>query len=320
VDVAARTGVDNPTGRSLAASWADFDGDGWLDLYVANDVSDNALFLNRGHGSFEDASHSAWVADYRGAMGLAVGDWDGDRDLDIFVTHWIAQENALFNNLRLMYGSATAGKLTFMDVADQYGLGQSSLPLVKWGTSFFDYDNDGRPDLFVATGSTFQDPKAPTRLIASRPLLYWNKGDPEGFFEVSEVSGQALRRDAVSRGAAFSDYDGDGDVDIAVVNHQGRAWLLRNGGVAGRHWLKVRARGRRDPSGLGALVEIEAGGVIQTQQVGSQPSYLSQNSAAAHFGLGQARRAEKVRVTFLGGRTVELAGVAADQVLSVREP
>ena len=319
-DVARRAGVDNLTGRSLAASWADFDGDGWLDLYVANDVSDNALFLNRRGGTFEDASHSAWVADHRGAMGLAVGDWDGDRDLDIFVTHWIAQENALFNNLRQVYGSTSAGKLTFMDVADQFGLGQSSLPFVKWGTSFFDYDNDGKPDLFVATGSTFQDPKEPRRLIASHPLLYWSKGDPEGFFELSEASGDALRRDAVGRGAAFADYDGDGGVDIAVVNHQGPAWLLRNGGVHGRHWLKVRARGRKDVSGLGAVVVVEASGAAQMQQIGSQPSYLSQNSAAAHFGLGSADQVERLRVTFVSGRTVELGRLPVDQVVTVHEP
>jgi hypothetical protein len=319
-DVARRAGVDNPAGRSLAASWADFDGDGRLDLYVANDVSDNALFLNRGAGAFEDASHSAWVADYRGAMGLAVGDWDGDGDLDIFVTHWIAQEDALFNNLRRVYGHAASGKLTFMDVADQFGLGQSSLPFVKWGTSFFDYDNDGRPDLFVVTGSTFQDPRDRRRLIATRPLLYWNKGEPEGFFELAEVSGGDLQREAVGRGAAFADYDSDGDVDVVVVNHQGRAWLLRNQGGSGRHWLKVRARGRTDPSGLGALVEVDAGGRTQVQQVGAQPSYLSQNSAAAHFGLDAASSAENVRVTFVSGRKVELSGVAADQVVTVREP
>jgi hypothetical protein len=318
VDVAKQMGVEDLTGRSLSASWADFDGDGWLDLYVANDVSDNAMYLNRGGKRFEDVSHAAWVADYRGAMGLAVADWDGDGDLDIFVSHWVAQEDALFNNLRLHYGAT--GKMTFMDIADQVGLGQSSLPFVKWGTSFFDYDNDGRFDLFVATGSTFQDPKDRRHLLPSHPLLYWCKGDTDGFYELSAVSGDALKREAVGRGAAFADYDKDGGVDVLVVNHEGPAWLLHNETAARRPWISVRARGRTDVSGLGALVRVTVNGVTQTQQIGAQSSYLSQNSAAAHFGLGSASRVDTLEVRFLSGKKVEWKDVAANQEVEVWEP
>jgi hypothetical protein len=318
VDVAKQMGVDDLTGRSLSASWADFDGDGWLDLYVANDVSDNAMYLNRGGKRFEDVSHSAWVADYRGAMGLAVADWDGDGDLDIFVTHWIAQQDALFNNLRLHYGAT--GKMTFMDIADQVGLGQSSLPFVKWGTSFFDYDNDGRFDLFVATGSTFQDPKDRRHLLPSHPLLYWSKGDAEGFYELSSVSGESMKREAVGRGAAFADYDKDGGVDVLVVNNEGPAWLLHNEGGNRKHWISVRARGRHDVSGLGAVVRVTVNGATQMQQVGAQSSYLSQNSAAAHFGLGAAERVDRLEVRFLSGKTVEWKDVAANQQVEVWEP
>ncbi len=317
-DVAARSGVDNLTGRSLSAAWCDFDGDGRLDVYVANDVSDNAMFLGRANGRFQDVSHPAWVADYRGAMGLGVGDWDADGDFDIFVSHWIAQENALFNNLRIHHGAASE-KLTFMDVADQVGLGQSSLEFVKWGTSFFDYDNDAKLDLLVINGSTFQDPNDRRRLIPMRHLLYWSKGDPEGFFEVSAAAGDVFRQQTVGRGAAFSDYDKDGDVDVLVVNHGGAPWLLRNDGGHRKHWLEVRVRSRNDVSGLGAIVSVAAGGREQRQQIGSQPSYLSQSSAVAHFGLGDAPLADTVRVVLPGGRVIERKSVSVDRLLVIDE-
>jgi hypothetical protein len=318
-DVAKPAGVGNPSGRSLSASWADFDDDGWIDLYVANDVSDNALYRNLGNGRFSEISHEAWVADPRGAMGLAVGDWDLDGDFDIFVTHWLAQENALFSNMRIGSRGAAAGRMVFMDVADQQGLGQVSLDFVKWGTSFFDYDNDGRPDLLSVNGSTFQDPKNTRRLVPMRHHLFWNRGDREGFFDVAAASGRALLEPSVGRGAAFADYDADGDVDVLVVNHGGSARLLRNDGGSRRRWLQVRARSPRDPQGLGAIVRVTAGGRTGIQQVGAQPSYVSQNSSAMHFGLGDATSAD-VHVRFVSGREVSLQGVQADRTVVVEEP
>ncbi len=319
-EVAAQAGVANPSGRSLSAAWCDLDADGWLDLYVANDISDNALFRNRGDGTFEDVSHATAVADYRGAMGLGIGDWDGDGDFDIFVTHWIAQENALYSNARFLPSRQEPAGLLFVDVADQYGLGQIALDYIGWGTSFFDYDHDGRLDLLVVNGSTFQDERAPERLVPMRHLLFWNRGAPDGFFEVGAVSGEIFLRATVGRGAAFADYDRDGDMDAVVVNHGDRAWLLRNDGGNRRHWLQVRAAGRRLRFGEGALVSVTARGVTRIQQIGSQPSYLSQNALMAHFGLGDADTVDRVRVVFLDGTVVEREAVPADQVLVVREP
>ncbi len=252
-EVARSAGVENMAGRSLSASWGDFDGDGWPDLYVANDVSDNAMFRNRGDGTFEDVSHSAHVADYRGAMGLAVGDWDGDEDLDIFITHWIAQENALYNNLKAEFAqTGQAGKgMRFVDVADRFGLGQVALDYVGWGAAFADYDNDGRPDLFVVDGSTFQREDDPSLLVPMRGLLFWNRGPQEGFFEVGAVSGEVFQREVVGRGLAVGDYDNDGDPDAFVVVNGGAGMLLRNDGSTGlttgggdrNRWLKVRLVG-----------------------------------------------------------------------------
>jgi enediyne biosynthesis protein E4 len=312
--------VDNPTGRSLSAAWCDFDEDGWPDLYVANDVSDNALFRNTGGGRFSDISHTTWVADPRGAMGLAIGDWDGDGDFDIFVTHWIAQENALFTNMRIGVRGVKPGRMVFMDIADQVGLGQISLDYVKWGTSFFDFDNDGRPDLYVVTGSTFQEEGDRRKLIASRHMLFWNKGEMDGFYEVSPVSGTIFRQKSVGRGAAFSDYDNDGDVDVFVVNHAGPAWLLRNDGGNRQNWLKVKVRERKNRFGVGALIKVKVGKNFQMQEIGSQPSYLSQNSLTAHFGAGTAGLIDQVSVAFTSGKKVELQAVKPNQTLVVEEP
>lgn len=315
-EVAKSAGVDNPTGRSLSAAWCDFDGDGWIDLYVANDVSDNAMFKNLGNGKFKDISYSAAVADYRGAMGLGVGDWDADGDFDIFITHWVAQENALYRNDRTPSRNGKRGDIIFTDIADQIGLGQIALDYIGWGTSFFDYDNDGKPDLYVVNGSTFQDGR---RLIAMPHLLFWNRGTHEGFFELSKVSGTIFKRKTVGRGAAFADYDNDGDVDIVQVNHSGKAWLLRNDGGNKHRWLKVRVVGKRDRFAFGAKVKITVNGAAQIQQTGAQASYCSQNSLLAHFGVGKAEKVDKVTVTFPSGKVVERQNVGTNQAVEIRE-
>ncbi|MFQ5737529.1 MAG: FG-GAP-like repeat-containing protein [Acidobacteriota bacterium] len=323
IEVAGKLGVDNPEGRSLSAAWSDFNLDGWLDLYVANDISDNVMYQNLGEGKFVDISHAAWVADYRGAMGLAVGDWDNDRDFDVFVTHWIAQENALLNNLIYAFDNrdSRAAKLLFMDIADQVGLGEIGLDYVGWGTSFFDYDNDGRADLFVVNGSTFQKDEDPASLLPMRDLLFWNKGEEDGFFEVGAVSGDVFKQERVGRGAAFADYDDDGDVDVLVVNQAGPVQLLRNEGGNSSNWLKVRLHSSsRNHFGLGAIIQLTAGGKRQTQQLNAQPSYLSQGPAEAHFGLGALTVAEKVVVTFPSGRTVTREQVAANQTIVIESP
>jgi hypothetical protein len=348
-DVAKQAGVDNLSGRSLSAAWADYDGDGWPDLYVANDISDNVMYLNLGNGRFKDVSHAAWVADYRGAMGLAVADWDNDGDTDIFVTHWMAQENALYSNLLITPGSvplAAAGgglglvrpvstsspsgikkgglgslpRFHFQDVADMNGLGQIALSVIGWGTSFFDFDNDGRPDLLAVNGSTFQDETDPTKLIAMKNFLFWDAGPEEGFFEVGDVSGEAFRQEHVGRGAAFGDFDNDGNVDVLIVTHSAPPLLLRNEGIPGRNWLTVRVRGSKSSrSGFGARVEVETAGGVQYQEIGSQPSYLSGNALDAHFGLGKEKDVRRVTVRFPGGAVRELTGVVSNQILSIEE-
>lgn len=339
-EVAASASVANLTGRSLSASWCDFDGDGWPDLYVANDVSDNAMYRNRHDGTFEDVSHSAWVADYRGAMGLAVGDWDGDEDMDIFITHWIAQENGLYNNMKSEFaanGSKSKTSLSFVDVADQFGLGQIALDYIGWGTAFLDYDNDGRLDLFVVNGSTFQQDDHPALLVPMRNLLFWNKSSQAGFFEVGLVSGEVFKREQVGRGLAIGDYDNDGDLDAFVVVNGGAGMLLRNDGGNANHWLKVRLvgeaaeqkKGRRtmvspspfsNRSGIGTKLRVVLGEKGYVREVGAGSSYCSQNAVGEElFGLGKAEQVVVLEVTWTSGAIQRLTNIAPNQTLVVKE-
>ena len=323
-EVAAQAGVAGTAGRSLGVTWADFDDDGWPDLYVANDVSDNVMYWNLRDGTFGDVSLVARVADYRGAMGLAVGDWDGDEDLDLFVTHWLAQEDALYDN-RLAdaraRGSAMPQPLLFMDEADRYGLGQVALPFVGWGTSFFDYDNDGRLDLFVVHGSTLQEADDQRVLVPMTSKLFWNRGLPDGFYDVSSVSGAYFAQAHVGRGAAFGDYDNDGDVDVFVVNHGGPGMLLRNDGGNRQRWLAVRLEGgRSNRSAIGARLRLVAGGTVQVREVGSQGSYLSHNSLTEHFGLGALEAADTLEIRWPSGTRQVVPHPGANRLLPIVEP
>jgi len=245
-------------------------------------------------------------------MGLAVGDWDGDQDLDIFITHWIAQENALYTHL-------SDKPLAFRDEADRFGLGQIALDFVGWGTFFFDYDNDGKLDLFVANGHTFQRRDAPQLLAPQTAQVFWNRGPEDGFFDVSTVSGEYFRTPRVGRGAAFADYDNDGDLDVIVVNHSGAAALLRNEGGNRNHWLNVKLVGRSNRSAAGAKIRLVAATTVAIREVGAQASYLSQNDPTEHFGLGALTEVDSVVVTWPSGIRQRLTKVAAGQTLRIVE-
>lgn len=322
-DIAVKAGVASFNGKSLSAAWCDFDNDRLPDLYVANDVSDNVFMHNLGNELFEEISLKAMVADYRGAMGIAIGDWDQDEDMDIFITHWIAQENALYTNKSSEFSqsNSAAGKvIRFMDEADRYGLGQIALDYIGWGTSFFDYNNDGRLDLFVTNGSTFQQKENPKLLIPMNNLLFWNSGTEEGFYDISAVSGTVFGYKNVGRGAAFADYDNDGDVDIFVVNNGGPGILLKNEGGNEHNWLKVQLNGvQSNRQAVGAKLRLVSNVGVQIRQVGAQCSYFSQNSLVQHFGLGSESKADTLEVTWPSGLTQIFQDLAANQILRITE-
>jgi len=316
-EVAEKLGVHNPTGRSLTVTFCDFDVDGLPDIYVANDVSSNGMYQNLGKGKFADIGASSWAADYRGAMGLAVGDFDNDEDMDIFLTHWMAQENTLYSNMLTELKDVAPDTLRFRDVADGVGLGEIALQYVGWGTDFFDYDNDGLLDILVVNGSTFEDPDNTRLLIPMKNMLFWNRGK-RGYYNVASVSGECFARKIVGRGAAFADYDNDGDVDVFVIVLGGKSMLLRNDGGNKNHWLKVKTVGRApNTRGVGARLRLVAGGVTQIREIGAGNSYISQNSLEAEFGLGDVDRVELLEVTWPGGKVHTLRDVPADQVISI---
>ena len=324
-EVASKLGVANPEGRSLSALWHDFDDDGWIDLYVANDVSENKLYLNR-HGRFVDSGHQAWIAEYRGSMGLAAGDWDGDGDDDLFISHWIAQQDALYNSLLTEQTRANAqaaqkapSGLHFMDVAELSGIGQVSLRYVGWGAAFTDFDNDGWPDLAVANGSTFQTQDDSRLLVPMDSFLFWN--DRGKFFYNLSPWNQSLSDAHVSRGLAVADYDNDGAMDLLIVDRDGGVRLLHNRMARG-NWLELRLRnrvGRRQrPLGFGdgAIVVATVGDRTLRRAV-SSASYLSQSSRRIHLGIGNATKIDTLEVRWPGGAADVYANLRANSVFEL---
>lgn len=315
-EVAKELGVANPDGRSLSAIWHDFDGDGWLDLYVANDISENKLYLNR-HGTFVDSGRSAWVEEYRGSMGLAVGDFDRDGDDDLFISHWIAQGDALYQSL--LSEQKEAG-LHFTDVAAISGVGQPSLQKIGWGTSFFDFDSNGWLDLIVANGSTFeQKGTSPPVLEPMSSFLFWNA--QREFFHDLAPWNRSLSKPHVSRGLAVADFNNDGALDVAIVDHGEAMRLLRNDTPQG-NWTEIRLHDRVPPSraaigfGDGATVIASAGGVAFRRSVGSS-SYLSQDTHRIHIGLGAATKVDRMEVRWLRGKSETWTNLAANQIWDI---
>ena len=326
-DVTAELGVESRGGRSLQAIFTDFDLDGDLELYVANDLSPNFLYRNNGDGTFTDVSDASWAADFRGSMGLATGDYDGDGDLDLFMSHWIEQENALYSNMWNEEGamrgeSAKAGGIQPIRlVDDSYGasLGEESLKYVGWGTDLFDYDNDGDLDIFVANGHTFQYLDNYDLLIPQKDQFFRYDGDGV-FTDVSAATGIAALPYRVGRGVAFGDYDNDGDVDIFIVNNHDRGVLLRNEGGNRNNWLHVKligTKGNRDA--VGARIRLKAGDLIQLREINAGASYLSFNSLTAEFGLVKETTVDWIEVIWPGGNTERFTGIGLNQRVTLTE-
>jgi len=304
----------------LGVAWFDYDQDGWPDLYVANDTGPNYLYHNLGNGKFEEVGFPLGVAlssegNERGSMGIAIGDYDASGRFSIFVTNFAEEYDEL-------YKMAADGSFTEASYTSKSA--QSSLPFVKWGTAFFDFDNDGWPDLFVACGHVY--PQMPAQVSGGsqpylqRKLLYHNNGDGT-FEEVAAVHGAALLVPRSSRGAAFGDLFNNGNVDVVVNNLDGNATILRNDGGNQQHWLAIHLVGSGfNRSAIGALVRLRANGRSQMQVVQSGDSYLSQSDKRLHFGLGSAVTAEQIQVTWPDGQTTALNSVRADQFLEIKEP
>jgi len=309
--------TDRLKGYGFAVLFADYDNDGDLDIYIANDSVPNYLYRNNGDGTFTEVGLEAGVAyseDGReqAGMGAVFGDYDNDGDLDLFVNNFSDDNNTLYRN---------DGDGFFTDVTFQSGLGAPSLPFVSWGTEFLDYDNDGWKDLFVATGHVYPqvDQYNFGMTYEERNQLYHNNHDGT-FTEVTEVAGPGMQIKKVSRGATFGDYDNDGDIDVLVLNMGDRPTLLRNEGGNRNHWIKFRTVGTRsNRDGIGARIWVTAGGLTQMREVYMGSSFLCGNDIRVHFGLGKSDKAELVRIRWPSGLVEEFRDLKADRLYILKE-
>lgn len=305
-DVSEASGLADPKLHSMGAGAADFDGDGRIDLFVAGDGMRNRLYRNLGGMRFTDVAAEADVALgadglERASMGVEVVDLDGDGKLDILTPDF--DEGCIYMN---------RGGWRFADEATRWGVGEVLKPLVTWSEVAFDADHDGLLDLFCTTGSAF-------RLEGYGDVIFRGV-EGARMRDVSGASGAYFMEQLCCRGAALGDLDGDGDLDAVVQVLGGRMRVLRNDAPRGGHWLAVRLRGTSsNRDGIGARVEVTAGGRTATRVTKTSAGYLSQDGPLLHFGLGAAKSA-RVVVRWPGGRVQHVDAAGADRVLEVEEP
>jgi hypothetical protein len=294
-DATQKAGVHDPTGKSLGVVVLDYDDDGFMDLAVANDTQPNFLYRNRGNGTFQEVGKSAGIAyseegKARGAMGIDAADYDDSGRESLVIGNFSNEMLALYHN---------EGKGLFIDDAAAAGIGQPSLLTLAFGCFFFDYDLDGRLDIFVANGHVENEINRvqPSVTYAEPPHLF--RGLPGGRFEETTASaGPELQRPVVARGAAYADYDQDGDLDVAYSANGGSAVLLRNDGGNASGWMQLRlVGGPSNRDAIGARVRLTSGGRTQTRTVRAAASYASQSQLALTFGLGGAGQGDAATAT-----------------------
>jgi hypothetical protein len=314
-NVSADAGVPRARGYGMTAVAADFDNDGWPDIYVACDSMPSLLFRNNHDGTFTEDGLARGVAlnedgMEQAGMGLGIGDFNLDGSLDIFKTHFSEDTSILYRN---------DGKGNFTDATMASGLGVETR-YVGWGAGIVDLDNDGLPDLFLVTGHVYIDveQKLPSYPYRTPRVVFRNLGTGK-FEELIEQAGPGVAAAHSSRGCAFGDFDNDGDVDVLVINLNEPPSLLRNDVTGGNHWLKVKLIGvKSNRSAIGARVIARYGGRQQVQEVMAQSSFYSVNDSRLHFGLGQERTAD-LEIRWPSGERESFAKVACDKLVTIRE-
>jgi hypothetical protein len=317
VDVSEKSGIAKVTSRyPMTTVAADLDADGWVDLYAACDSTPSILFRNNRDGTFTDTAVQSGLAygEYGNAqagMGLALGDFDRDGQLDVLKTHFADDVPALYRAL---------GRGLYEDAATTTGLAALNR-YVEWGAGLPDLDNDGWPDLVYVTGHVYPEiePKLPQYPHRGPRVVFRNR-EGRRFEDVTAASGPGASAAHSSRGAAFGDYDNDGDVDVLVMNMNEPPSLLRNDYAGPNGWLAVKLEGTRsNRSGLGATVRVTVNGRSTARAALSQSSYYSHDDLRLHFGLGAARRADAVEVTWPSGQVDRLRDVEGGRVVTIRE-
>jgi hypothetical protein len=319
-ELGAAAGVSDPREYfGLGIGWFDQNEDGWPDLYVANDSSPSLLYLNQKDGTFKEVAFPMGVAvsedgAEQGGMGLAVGDYDNSGRFSLFKTNFAEEYNSLYRN----------EGAHFTDVSFRSKTAPASMPLVGWGTAFFDYDNDGFLDIIAANGHVYPQMDQ-ARLGASagyrqRRLLYHNRGDGT-FDEVAAQFGAVLTQERVSRGLALGDLDNDGRLDVVINDLDGSPQVLHNELPGVGHWLLVKLVGTgRNTDAIGAVVTATAGSLRMKRLVQSGTSYISQDDMRLHFGLGPATQVDALEILWPDGSSTKLETVKANQILEVRQP
>jgi hypothetical protein len=301
----------------LTAVWSDFNHDGLLDLFVANDGEPNYLYRNDGNGHFTDIALDAGVAvnldgSEQANMGVALGDYEHKGLFSIAITHFSEEYAALYRN---------NGGLSFTDVSYPSGIARATTPHVGWGDAFFDLDNDGWPDLIIVNGHVY--PQVDTREIGTKfrepKLLYLNQHDGT-FRDISKLAGPAIQIPQVSRGLAVGDLFNDGRLDLVVENLEGEPMILRTEGGPRHHWISVELEAAKgSPLALNARLRATAGDLVQLDEVRSGGSYLSQSDLRIHFGLGGHESVDKLEIFWPSGRAETLTNLKADHSYVIKE-
>lgn len=315
-DVSEKAGIAKHIGKGLGVIAFDYDNDGKMDIFEANDGVPNFLFHNLGDGTFSEVALEADCAldpngSVRGGMGVDAEDLDGDGYQDIFVTNFSQQTNAFWHN---------NGNGTFDETTNELGLGRVSYVMSGFGTRFFDYNNDGLVDLFVLNGHPFEpiNKVFPETTYAEPPFLFENTG--KGFREVAAEHGAALKRPYLGRGLAIGDIDNDGDSDLLLLNAGEPPLLLRNDRGNANHWLGVKLVGRKsNRDGVGARVTITVKGVQRTRQLLGGTSYCAASDQRLLFGLGNADKIEAVTVHWPSGKVTSLRDVGSNRYVTINE-
>jgi enediyne biosynthesis protein E4 len=318
-DVTAKAGLNDPGEKALGVALLDFNADGWLDVFVANDTQPNRLFENRHDGTFTDVALAAGVAvneagKPRAGMGVDAADYDGSGRQSLVIGNFSNEMIALYRN---------EGNGLFTDEAPGSTIGKASMLTLTFGTVFFDYDNDGRPDIFAANGHVADDITAsqPRVSYAEAPHLFHNRGNGR-FDEVTPASGPALAQKWVARGVAYGDVDNDGDLDLVVTVNHGPPHLLRNDGGNRRPSLRVKlvGTGKSNRDAIGAQARVTtAAGPSPWLMVHTGSSYLSQSELPLTFGLGTAAKVTKIEIKWPDGTAQTLEGADAGQTITIEQ-
>jgi enediyne biosynthesis protein E4 len=315
-DVSKESGIADVRGSyGFTAVTFDADEDGWPDIFVACDATPSMLLLNNHDGTFREEAMLRGVATSRdgnlmGGMGVGIGDYNLDGHIDLFKTHFVNQAPGLYRN---------NGKGEFDDVTLMAGLG-AERRFSSWGTGIVDLDNDGYPDIFVVAGTVAPELEPVYEKYPARnPRMVWRNQGNGIFAQSGSELGAAISERHVSRGAAFGDFDNDGDLDVLIMNRNDPPSLLRNDAPSGNHWLKIRLEGTKsNRSAIGSRVVVQYGGRIQAQSVTSQASFLSSNDPRLHFGMGAASVAD-IQVLWPTGLSEKFTNVSANQLVTIRE-